>query len=85
MSFMLRCREVARNVSAIRDGQLRGWARMATFLHLALCGACRGYAQDVDRIHYALKSISHKGVDDGLSAAAKQRLLDHVDRNDPEA
>ncbi|HUW97967.1 MAG TPA: hypothetical protein VMV40_03865 [Acidiferrobacter sp.] len=84
MNLMPHCQRVAQNVSAARDGQLHGWARIITLLHLALCGPCRRYARDIDQIYSALQSAHQAQRAEGLSASAKQHVHDRVDQEDAE-
>lgn len=84
MSFMPRCQQVARNLSARRDSQLHGWAWFTTQLHLALCSACRHYAHDIDDIHRAIQSAPHEAKK-GLSTAARERMRTEIEKDHEDA
>lgn len=81
MNFMIRCRDVARNISDAREGRLQGWARAKTLMHLALCSACRGYKKDIDSIGAAAQSAAGAKTTDRLSDEAKDRLRDRLDQD----
>ncbi len=74
MNLMLGCRQVARNVSRARDENLRGWARVATRLHLFLCPPCRAYARDIAALHRRIGSTVPADPEQHLSTDARQRV-----------
>ena len=79
MNLMLGCRQVARNVSLARDEDLRGWARMATRLHLFLCPPCRAYARDIAALHRQIASTLADGPEQRLSGGARERVREAAD------
>ncbi len=80
MNLMLGCRDVARNVSRARDANLQGWARAATRIHLFLCPPCRAYARDIAFLEQRIRSGSPDGPQDRLSADARRRVRDALDK-----
>ncbi|WP_298140104.1 hypothetical protein [Acidiferrobacter sp.] len=82
MNLMLGCRDVARNVSRARDQELRGWARMATRLHVLLCPPCRAYARDIATLHARIGATTPDDPEQHLSAEARRRMREVLDRRD---
>ncbi|WP_297362655.1 hypothetical protein [Acidiferrobacter sp.] len=82
MNLMLGCRDVARNVSRAQDEDFRGWARMATRLHLFLCPPCRAYARDIAALHRRIGSTKPDGLEQRLSTDVRQRVHDAIDNED---
>ncbi|WP_297375921.1 zf-HC2 domain-containing protein [Acidiferrobacter sp.] len=81
MSVMMRCREAVRHISEAHDGGLRGWKRLAIFMHLAFCRACRAFARDTK--HLQARMRERRSPDDSdLSPQARQRLLDAAGRDE---
>ncbi|MHB1609529.1 MAG: anti-sigma factor family protein [Acidiferrobacter thiooxydans] len=79
MNLMLGCRQVARNVSRARDEDLKGWARMATRLHLFLCPPCRAYARDIAALHHRIGSTVPDDPEQRLSGDARKRVREAAD------
>ncbi|MDA8191035.1 MAG: zf-HC2 domain-containing protein [Gammaproteobacteria bacterium] len=75
MSVMMRCREAVRLISEAHDGGLRGWKRLAIFMHLAFCRACRAFARDTKHLQARMREPGNAD-DNDLSLQARQRLLD---------
>jgi anti-sigma factor RsiW len=54
---MLRCQQVAELLSDELDGRVSWRQRLAMRLHLAMCGACRRYAQQLRLTVEALRAL----------------------------
>lgn len=87
---MMRCREVAEGIAGDRFVTANLWTRMKLRIHLAMCGLCRRYEQEMRAIGTDAKSLCDdrpelcdasrsKIVDACLSAARQARESDATD------
>jgi hypothetical protein len=70
------CREAARLVSLRAERPLRPDQSARLAVHLSLCAACRGFAQQTALITELFRQHGATGlpVSDGLGAAARERI-----------
>lgn len=58
---MLRCREVTEVVAETKN--LPAWRKPELWFHLAICGACRLYAKQMQQLKNCAKKIKNKNID----------------------
>ncbi|PIW27891.1 MAG: anti-sigma factor [Rhodobacterales bacterium CG15_BIG_FIL_POST_REV_8_21_14_020_59_13] len=79
---MLTCKDVAHRADALIDGELTGWDLLKLQMHLALCGACRRFVdqmrvtRDISRTVLALPPEDLKGTEAGRIDSLLSRLHD---------
>ena len=77
---MLNCKQIARIVSDSIDRKLSAGERLSLWMHIALCGTCRGFRNLQQRIHEAARLGSKPTTDkmadskNELSAESRMRM-----------
>ena len=75
---MLNCKQIARIVSESIDRKLSAGERCSLWMHIALCGTCRGFRNLQHRIHEAArlgsKSTTDQMADSKIKLSAESRM-----------
>ncbi|WP_025324521.1 anti-sigma factor family protein [Deferrisoma camini] len=75
---MMTCREAARLISQELDAPLPRGRRLALWLHVGLCRACRAYRRDLrlltDWVRSRVQDLEAAGEGSRLSEADRRRL-----------
>lgn len=50
MKYLIRCRSLYQEMDAFLDGQMSAWNRLLVHMHLAMCGRCRIYLRQYQRV-----------------------------------
>ena len=56
------CRDISALVSRSMDAQLSVGERLRVRLHLAICGACRRFARQVQLLRWGAQQLARKGT-----------------------
>ena len=75
---MLTCRELARALSSGEMEHAGIRRRLAGWLHLLMCGDCRGYKQQLEAVGDAARAEAVT-LDDQTLESAEARVLDSLD------
>ncbi len=54
---MLTCKDVAHRADALIDGELAGWDLLKLQMHLAMCGACRRFVNQMRGTHDISRTV----------------------------
>lgn len=76
--FGLTCRDVTEQASDYLEGDLPWGRRMVFRFHLAMCGACRTFVQQIDLVRRALPLTRD---DVALSEGVRSSILDAFDHH----
>ena len=83
---MLNCKQVSQLVSESIDKKLPLMTRMNLWMHLSMCGLCKGFRKTILRVHseakaYAADIENDKADSDvQLTADARNRIQQRLDR-----
>jgi hypothetical protein len=86
---MLTCKDASQLMSQSFDRRLGLMERAGLRFHLLICKSCQLAYRQLDFLHQLCKKIAAESVDitlmqTGLSAAAKERILQELHRNQGE-
>lgn len=79
---MMNCEQVTRSVSDFPERELRFRDRMAILMHLAMCGGCRNYFEQMRLTILGLRSLKQPGEPGPPVDALLERHQDEIGRND---
>jgi hypothetical protein len=57
------CRDISALVSRAMDTRLSFGERLRVRFHLAICGACRRFARQVELLRWGARELGRKGTD----------------------
>ena len=72
--WMFRCKDVSRKVSLSMDAPLPPGERLAVSFHLMMCRYCARFRRQLRQLRVLSCNIDAAPTDDGLSAAARERI-----------
>jgi hypothetical protein len=86
---MLTCKDASRLMSQSFDRRLGWMERAGLRFHLLICKSCQVAYRQLDFLHQLCKKIAAESADitsmhPGLTAAAKERILQELHRNQGE-
>lgn len=70
--MMLRCREITEVVADAK--QLPWWRKPELWMHLAICGACRLYAKQMQLLRVGARKLARQHED----SSAEKKLEDEI-------
>lgn len=76
---MLRCREVTEVVAEAKS--LPVWRKPELWFHLAICGACRLYAKQMQLLKLGAKKLAGKHVDIQAEKKLEEEILKKLNRS----
>lgn len=56
--YLIHCRSLYQEMDAFLDGQMSAWNRVLVRMHLAMCGRCRIYLRQYQRVREVTSEVT---------------------------
>ncbi|MBK8259419.1 MAG: hypothetical protein IPK82_43030 [Polyangiaceae bacterium] len=72
--MIVNCRRFTELLTDASEGKVASWEESHFAEHARLCGACRKYARDFDKVVHLLRDLPKEPAPEGLKSALLERF-----------